>query len=589
MGVVGRTPADFFKNWNDFLEYKSQEYPLYVHNTFIVREEDNESMILEYATTYEEMTCFCLGMIEFILCEQYHVAKQNLQILAEPETCEQRLGDKENYFKTLFKVKFDNRWFKNSPQERGLTLTSNGVHASTLKTSKILKLFPFFLHFDRNLKILHAGITLRRAIQNIVGSSLDELFSLKQPSNGILAYPYIIGNLHMTYIIRMKNCTAPGNEAETTLMFQGQMMEAIPGTTMLFLGNPTAGCFLGSTNTFYIGDLAPGYYKQTVISMMCLKNSLIEHCLDLEKENTKYRKNCAETVFKETTLTNTLLNQLMPPHIHKAVRVGRPYGDTCEVHSEVSILLSDMVGFTKICSQISPMEVAMMLNSMYMVFDSLLSTRSSFYKAETIGDGYMVVVGIPNKEEKHAEHAAELAIAMVSGLKNINLPFLENQVTVKMGIHSGPIVAGVIGWKVPRYSVFGDSVNVVNALESTSKPNRIHISDNTFKLLDKTGLYLMKDRRRNSIIESKISKKLKDIITKTYWLCGKGTIYMYDTENPNDAPAKDAVVLVETKDKVVEAASPEVLPKESPKKNSGSGTSRKEQLLENASNVCRVQ
>ena len=600
MGVMGRTPVDFFRNWNDFLEYKSQEYPLYVHNTFTVKEEDSESMILEYATTYEEMTCFCLGMIEYVLIEKYDVAKQNLQILAELETAEEWKEEKNmgKYFKTLFRVKFDNKWFKNSSNKQNLTLTTNMAHSSTLKTSQILKLFPFFIHFDRNLDILHAGIVLRRALPNIVGSSMDSLFSLKQPSNGSLTYAYIIGNLHMTYLIRLKSNSSvgSGNESDAMLIFQGQMVEAVQGNSILFLGNPTAGCFLGTSNTFFIGDLAPGYYKQTVISLVCLKNSLIEHSLDLEKENEKYRRNCAESLFKTVEMSNTLLNQLMPPHIHKAVRVGRPYGDTCEIHSEVTVLLSDMVGFTKICSQISPMEVARMLNAMYMVFDNLLSAKNSLYKAETIGDGYMVVVGIPDKQEKHAEFAADLAIDMLKGLKNIELPFLENNnFSVKIGMHSGPIVAGVIGWKVPRYSVFGDTVNVVNALESTSKPHRIHISDSTYKLLSASGGYIMRTRRRSSVISSKISRKLREVITQTYWLCGKGSEYVstLDPEDPEPGAGEEAskevvneLAIMKEKD---EEAALSTMSGDMSLLRTGPVAAFKAQVLQSANKNCKVQ
>ena len=74
----------------------------------------------------------------------------------------------------------------------------------------------------------------------------------------------------------------------------------------------------------------------------------------------------------------------MPPHVHKAVRVGRPYGDTCEAFNGVTVLLSDMVGFTKICTMLSPMDVARMLNSMYMTFDNLISRRNSLYKVSLV-------------------------------------------------------------------------------------------------------------------------------------------------------------------------------------------------------------
>ncbi|KAL5253475.1 hypothetical protein ACHWQZ_G013311 [Mnemiopsis leidyi] len=525
MGMIGRTPGEFFRNWSDFFEYKSQEYPLFIHDRFKVVSEDNEGMTLEYKTVHEDLTLFCLGMVEYVIIKRYNVPKENLQITTKVGTLSEEEGQKKTKFnKSTYKIKFDNQRF-NSMANRGRNLGKFPNEVSDrFRPSQMLNNFPFFVHFDRNMKILHVGKQLKKSYPKLLGQSLDSLFDLKQPTHGHLSYDYIIRNLHIFYVLGMSKTSTAELEYDTPLVLQGQMVTGMVDKSVLFLCYPAVGCFLSRKNAFYVGDLPPGPLKHTVIALICLKNSLVEHSLDLEKENMRYRESCLEAAAKEAELSDNLLNQLMPPHIHKAVRVGRPYGESCELYNNATVLLSDMVGFTSICSQISPMDVARMLNAMYMTFDSLISNRKSVYKVETIGDGYMVVVGIPNTQERHAEYAADMAIDMLAGLKKVELPFLEGKMAVKLGINSGPIVAGVMGWKVPRYGVFGDTVNVVNVLESTSKANRIHISESTFKLLNSTGKFVMKPRRSNSLIDrTDINQKLMNFISRTYWLCGRRT------------------------------------------------------------------
>ena len=145
-----------------------------------------------------------------------------------------------------------------------------------------------------------------------------------------------------------------------------------------------------------------------------------------------------------------------------------------ESFSEVSVLFADIVGFTEFSAQQDPKTLIQILNELFSNFDSLVDSLE-LEKIKTIGDCYMVVSGAPKPRTDHVQAIAELAL----GIKDAVLQFNEKHQTsfaVRIGISSGPVVAGVLGTKKFSYDLWGDTVNVASRLESTSPAHHIHIS-----------------------------------------------------------------------------------------------------------------
>ncbi|EDV19209.1 uncharacterized protein TRIADDRAFT_8545, partial [Trichoplax adhaerens] len=127
----------------------------------------------------------------------------------------------------------------------------------------------------------------------------------------------------------------------------------------------------------------------------------------------------------------------------------------------VTVYFSDIVGFTEICHTSTAMQVVEMLNYLYVQFDSRLENYQ-VYKVETIGDAYMVVSGLPKRldENRHADEIANMALDLLELVGNLKIPHNPTYgLKLRAGIHSGACVAGVIGMKMPRYCLFGDTVN----------------------------------------------------------------------------------------------------------------------------------
>ncbi|KAM3597900.1 uncharacterized protein V6R79_010938 [Siganus canaliculatus] len=199
-----------------------------------------------------------------------------------------------------------------------------------------------------------------------------------------------------------------------------------------------------------------------------------------------------------------------------------------ELFEEVTIYFSDIVGFTTLCHYSTPMEVVDMLNDIYKNFDSILD-HHDVYKVETIGDAYMVASGLPKRNgDRHAVDIALMALDMLAFVGTFDLQHLPGiPLWIRIGVHSGPCAAGVVGNKMPRYCLFGDTVNTASRMESTGLPLRIHTSQSTIKILQRTECEFEYEQRGETYLKGK-GKEM------TYWLTGV-TGGKYDLPTPPTA------------------------------------------------------
>uniref|UniRef100_A0A8D8V8Q4 Guanylate cyclase n=1 Tax=Cacopsylla melanoneura TaxID=428564 RepID=A0A8D8V8Q4_9HEMI len=217
----------------------------------------------------------------------------------------------------------------------------------------------------------------------------------------------------------------------------------------------------------------------------------------------------------EKKKTEQLLNRMLPSSVAEKLKLGMPVDP--EEFREVTIYFSDIVGFTTISAYSTPFEVVDLLNDLYTCFDATINAYN-VYKVETIGDAYMVVGGLPVRILDHADQIATMALDLLhhSGRFKIrHLPY--TPLRLRIGLHTGPCCAGVVGLTMPRYCLFGDTVNTASRLESTGAPWRIHLSVDTKEKLDLVGDYELEYRG-----ETELKGKGK---MPTYWLLGKKGFY----------------------------------------------------------------
>lgn len=181
----------------------------------------------------------------------------------------------------------------------------------------------------------------------------------------------------------------------------------------------------------------------------------------------------------EQEKSERLLLNILPRPI--ADRLKRGESTIAENFPDVTVLFGDICGFTELSARRSPKDLVEMLNGVFTVFDSL-TERREVEKIKTIGDAYLAVAGLPTPRADHASAIAELAMEMLAAIDDINSK-MRLDLRMRIGIHSGPVVAGVIGKNKFIYDLWGDTVNTASRMESHGIPGRVHVSNTTYEIL----------------------------------------------------------------------------------------------------------
>jgi adenylate cyclase/guanylate cyclase len=206
---------------------------------------------------------------------------------------------------------------------------------------------------------------------------------------------------------------------------------------------------------------------------------------------------------EEKARAERLLNQVLPAPIVRRLKRGQVIADHLE---GVTVVFADIVGFTPLAARLTPSEVVALLDEIFRAFDEL-AAKHGVEKIKTIGDAYMAVAGAPEPCRDHAARAARLALAMREHVQKLAAQ-RGIALSMRIGLHSGEAVAGVIGIERFAYDLWGDTVNTASRMESHGQPDAVQITGATKDALD--GAFTVRER-------GPIEVKGRGTIT-TYWL-----------------------------------------------------------------------
>ncbi|XP_058821887.1 guanylate cyclase soluble subunit beta-1 isoform X2 [Topomyia yanbarensis] len=346
------------------------------------------------------------------------------------------------------------------------------------------KAFPFHLMFNRDLIIVQAGRSVSRVIPKISETNcpLMTIFEAVRPHLQ-LSFGNILAHINTIYVLKTK--AGVMSISERYLRLKGQMMYIPESDLILFQCYPSVmnlddltkkGLHISdiplhdaSRDLVLLSEKFEAEYKLTT-NLEILTDRLQQTYRDLDGEKQK---------------TDRLLYSVLPKTVANELRHQRPVPP--KRYDSVTLMFSGVVGFGQYCAANTDAEGAMkivkMLNELYTIFDELTDSKSNsnIYKVETVGDKYMAVSGLPDECENHAKCIARLALDMMDMARNVKMGSESLKITI--GIHSGEVVTGVIGNRMPRYCLFGNTVNLTSRTETTGVHGRINISETTYKLL----------------------------------------------------------------------------------------------------------
>ena len=192
-----------------------------------------------------------------------------------------------------------------------------------------------------------------------------------------------------------------------------------------------------------------------------------------------------DQVVAEQQVSERLLLNVLPHSVAERLKAGP--GIIADSFADVTVLFADIVGFTSLSEGMSPERLVALLDGVFTLFDSIVDQRG-LEKIKTIGDAYMAVAGLPVPVADHAERTAHTALDMLEALERFNH---DNDYTlqVRIGIHSGAVMAGVIGKRKFIYDLWGDAVNTASRMESHGMAARVQMTEETRRLLSEPFVF----------------------------------------------------------------------------------------------------
>ncbi|XP_043926708.1 guanylate cyclase soluble subunit beta-2-like [Protopterus annectens] len=361
-----------------------------------------------------------------------------------------------------------------------------------IDTKTFCSAFPFHIVFNKELRVKQAGVKIQRIVPGLqtMNIHVDQYFDIIHPEV-TFTISSVRKFINSQFVLRTKRKMMPASWKKCPMLeLRGQMswMESLE--CMIYLCSPLLRSLHElEERQMHISDIAPHDVTRDLILLNQQRLAEMELSNQLERKKEELHI-LSKHLEEEKKKTEVLLYAMLPKHVANQLKEGKQV--EAGEFKECTVLFSDVVTFTDICSQCEPIQIVIMLNSMYLGFDRL-TTVHDVYKVETIGDAYMVVGGVPVPVSTHAMRVANFALGMIIAAKEVMNPVTGTPIQIRVGLHTGPVLAGVVGEKMPRYCLFGDTVNTASRMESHGVPNKIHLSPSVYQAL-KGDTFLIAER-----------------------------------------------------------------------------------------------
>lgn len=487
--VLGRNLQDFLCNLDALHDHLAHIYPGMEAPSFRCTEGDDGALLLHYYSRRSGLESIVIGLVKTICTDVLNIEVSIKIIATKGNGCDHSIF-------AIYEIKGDlSNKSKLGLQREELTVNgdinancvSETVANNPMNVMSFCKAFPFHVMFDEDLTVIQAGVAILRVLNKKSSNKVkfNELFTLVRPKLTVSFAP-ILAHINTVFVVETTEgsiiCGPESKGKNPKIRLKGQMVHVPESRALLFLCSPrVADLDALRTQGLFLSDLPLHDATRDLIFTSHTRTAERELVEQLEETSNNLKKMEARLI-DDKMRTDDLLHSILPPNVAEKLRVNEAV--EAENYKLVSILFSDIVGFTALCSndKVVPMDIVRMLNKLYTYFD-MLSGINEVYKVETIGDAYMVVGGLPKPCDNHAERVLNMAFGMMEASLKVIAPSDKLPLKIRIGVHSGPVMAGVVGKKMPRYCLFGSTVGIANKAESGSKPGFINVSIETRKYL----------------------------------------------------------------------------------------------------------
>ncbi|XP_075707699.1 guanylate cyclase soluble subunit alpha-2 [Rhinoderma darwinii] len=494
--AVGGTLLDFFNGFDALLEHIRTSIGRQVTSespSFLCKELADGTLILSCFHLHHIVGFAMLGMIKAAGKKIYQLKVDVEQVNNVNEKLFPEIISPGNCNTLIFKItECDNANLTKLPPARSSLVPSD----LRISINTFCRAFPFHLMFDPNMVILQLGEGLRKLIKCEVHKTIKfhDSFEIISPKI-ICTFEQVVLRLSTPFVIRNILDTFGLENKEKVMEVKGQMIHVPESSSILFLGSPRVDKLdelMG--RGLHLSDIPIHDATRDVI----LVGEQAKAQDGLKKRMDKLKATLEKThqaLEEEKKKTVDLLYSIFPGDVAQHLWEGKSV--QARKFDDVTMLFSDIVGFTAVCAQCTPMQVISMLNELYTRFDHQCGFLD-IYKVETIGDAYCVAAGLHRKSKSHAKPIALMALKMMELSEEVLTPD-GRPIKMRIGIHSGSVFAGVVGVRMPRYCLFGNNVTLASKFESGSHPRRINVSPTTYQLLKEEESFQFIPRSREEL------------------------------------------------------------------------------------------
>ncbi|KAJ8676635.1 hypothetical protein QAD02_012422, partial [Eretmocerus hayati] len=476
--VLGATPRDFLQNLDALHDHLGTLYPGMKAPSFRCTERSTDgALILHYYSDRPGLEHIVIGIVKTV-AKKLHDTDVEVQILQTKE---------ESDHVQFLITEQSGPGVVSKPMVTDLECLSVEPKVSP---ATFCRVFPFHITFDRNLNIVETGCTIARAIPQVSSGhcKLNDILIPIRPHLE-LTFENVLSHINTVYVLRTKKgaMQVEASDEYSFLRLKGQMLYVRETDSVIFLCYPSVVNLDDLTRRgLYLSDVPLHDATRDLVLMSEQFEADYKLTRNLEILTDKLQQTYRE-LDGEKQRTDRLLYSVLPISVANELRHSRPV--PAKKYDCVTLLFSGIVGFSAYCAAHTDsngaMKIVNMLNQLYIAFDVLTDPMKNpnVYKVETVGDKYMAVSGLPEPCQCHARCIARLALDMMDLAAN-EVQIDGEPVKITIGIHSGEVVTGVIGHRMPRYCLFGNTVNLTSRTETTGEPGKINVSDDAYRLVD---------------------------------------------------------------------------------------------------------